>query len=110
MNVELNPWNNLKVIHKSKIKQFDYLVSKRLIHHIDSGYYYAVDNIENLYFKSRCEEMGIDQKIEKKVDCFIKQLNKYNELKDCAESLIGKIAELKGVSIKEMREEIGVPE
>lgn len=114
MNKELNPWSVMKIIHKNKIKEFNFLLKNDLIVHIESDFYYSVKKIEEKYYKLKyeeiCKELGLNENIEGEIQRFIRNLNEYNELKDCAEALIGKLAELKNVSIKEMRDQIGTPE
>lgn len=110
MNKELNNWEKFKIIHKNKIKEFNFLMKNDLIIHIESDYYYAVEDINNAYFKAKCAELNLTDGVEKEIQIFIKKLNEYNELKDCADSLIGKIAEFKGVRIKEIRDEVETPE
>lgn len=107
---DLNNWEKLKIIHKNKIKKFEFLKKHKLIIHIESDYFYSVDDIENKYYKLKCDEIGLDEDVIEKVDEFIKKLNEYNEIKDVAEALIGKIAELKNLTIKEMRKELETPE
>lgn len=107
---ELNNWQKYKIIHKSKITAFDFLLDHGLIKHIDLDYYYAVPDIENQFYKIKCESINTSDDVETMVKAFIKKLNTYNELKDCCESLVGKIAELKGVRIKDVREEVEIPE
>ncbi|ELQ76658.1 putative DNA repair protein, Swi5 protein [Trachipleistophora hominis] len=107
---ELNNWQKNKIIHKSKITAFDFLLENHLIKHIDMDYYYAVPDIENQFYKVKCESMNMPDDVEAVVKNFIRKLNTYNELKDCCESLVGKIAELRGVRIKDVREEFELPE
>ena len=42
------------------------------------------------------------------VKALIKKFNNYNEIKDIAQALVGKIADLRGVSIKTVHEELGI--
>lgn len=107
---ELNNWQKYKIIHKSKITEFDFLLEHDLIKHIDQDYYYAVPGIENQFFKTKCQLMNVTDNVEVEVKDFIKKLNIYNELKDCCECMIGRIAECRGVRITEIREEVDVPE
>ncbi|KRH91789.1 putative DNA repair protein, Swi5 protein [Pseudoloma neurophilia] len=111
---DLSDWNSHKILHRSKIVNFDYLLKNELIKPIEnSNFFYAVDDLEEKYYKLKYEQYIKENKnisIESEINTFINKLNKYNELKDCAEALIGKIAEIRGCSIKEIREEMGVPE
>lgn len=78
--------------------------------HIENGYYYAVPDVENEYYKIKCMQVDNFESVELQVKRFNEKLNVYNELKDICESMIGKIAELRGIKSDKIREEVEAPE
>lgn len=110
MSKDCSFWQKHKIVHESKINDFKFLMDHNLIKHIGLGYYHAISDFENEFYKAKCKTMNISADIDEKVCSFIKKLNTYNELKDCCESLIGKIAEIRGVRLVEIRKEVHTPE
>lgn len=110
----LNDWEEEKIIKKDNIVEFDFLYENRLIKEIEDGYYHLNDtlyNVEKKFYDEAnrmiADKLGL-QDIQKEIDRFIKKLNKYNEAKDIAQSLMGKIAEMRGVTIKDIHSEMGM--
>ncbi|EHY66605.1 hypothetical protein NEAUS04_0125 [Nematocida ausubeli] len=62
--------------------------------------------INNLYYKT----VGNIKDIQKQSDENIHRLYKYNKLKDTAQEILGKLAELKGVTNKKIAQEYDAPE
>lgn len=110
----LNKWETDKIIHKSKILEFDFLFDNDFITEIEDDYFYLntpIYDVEKKYYddmnKELMEKLGIDS-LESGLKTLIKKVNKYNEIKDIAQVLIGKIADLRGVSLKEIYEELDI--
>lgn len=53
--------------------------------------------------------LGIED-VREEIKRFIHKLSLYNELKDIAQTLLGRIADLKGITIKDVHREFCVPE
>lgn len=112
----INDWSQHKIIHRSKILNFDFLNSKNYISHIDSDYYYLNENIEVVehdIYKYCNEKAKNEMNIENEsyeIKKFIKDLHVYNELKEICESLVNKIAEKKETTSKEIFKEMGFDE
>lgn len=111
--VTINDWETNKIIHKDKILYFDVLVSNNCIKQIKNGYFCLVESLEVCeshvlrHINSKLiQELKLED-VDKEIKRFIKQLNEYNELKDIGESLVHKIAERKGVTIKQEFIEMG---
>ena len=110
----LNDWTSQKIIHKDKIIEFEFLTDNNFITEIEDGYFYLnaeFHSVERIYIEklnSKIMNRLNIQDANKEIKTYIKKLNKYNEAKDIAQSLMGKIADLKGVTIKEIHEEMGV--
>ncbi|KAG0438120.1 DNA repair protein SWI5 like protein [Dictyocoela muelleri] len=107
-------WKKTPIIHKNKIKEFEFLMENNYITELDDNYFYLSETfakIENHYYKNENEKLIQLLKI-KDVDVelknFIMKMNIYNEVKDISQSMMGKIAELRGVTNKEIHEEMDV--
>lgn len=106
-----NNWSSTPIISKPNISNFDFLLTHSLITHIDFNYYYLNNpntNLELFYYKIKNQELATKlniTNIDNSLKQFINELNLYNEIKDVADALIGKISELRGVSLKSVREE-----
>lgn len=111
---DLNNWNVEKVIHKDKILEFKFLSDKYLIEELIEGHFYlkrTFYDVELMYYsemnKKLMQELNLKDPT-KEVKQFVNSLKIYNKAKDIAESLIGKIAEFKGLPIKEIHKEMSV--
>lgn len=110
-----NDWEAHKIIHKSEIMEFEFLNDNSYIEEIDSGYYYlAVDigTVEKKFYTKKNEEIADELNlgdVQKEIATFVKKLNRYNYAKDIAQTLMGRMAELKGTTIKNIHEDMGVP-
>ena len=109
-----NDWEKEEVIHKDRIEDFDFLVSRDLIEHVADGFYcLAADakSVETELWKRTngelAESLGIDD-IEKEIKRFISLLNSYNGIKDIGQELIGRIAALRQTTAKDVHEELGM--
>lgn len=110
----LNNWEDDKIIHKSKILEIDWLMDKGLITEIEDGYFYLNKpfvETERLLYEDRTkvimDKFGIKD-IDLELKSLIKKFNTYNEIKDIAQTLIGKIADLRGQTVKEIHEDLGI--
>jgi hypothetical protein len=115
-STELNDWSKEKIVHRDSIKSFDFLMKNNYIKEIADHYFYLSEDIhrvEESFYKSKTIELakslGIDD-ISLEIKGFIKKLNTYNEIKDIAQCLMGKIADLRGVTIKKLHEDFDVSE
>ncbi|KAM0679727.1 hypothetical protein GINT2_002137 [Glugoides intestinalis] len=108
----LNNWDELKIIHKCNILHFDFLYEHDYIKEITEDYYFLVgslSDVEKAFYDNLNAALANEldlQDPQKEINEFIKKLNRYNNAKDAAQSLIGKIAELKSTTIKEINEEL----
>jgi hypothetical protein len=112
--MSLDDWITMPVIYQSKIKNFEFLIKRDHIKEIENGYYCLNHNFDDIEFEfynmeanKLMDELEIKD-VEKEVKEFIGKLNLYNELKDVGQALIGKIAELRGATIREIHEEMEV--
>ncbi|ELA42421.1 uncharacterized protein VICG_00520 [Vittaforma corneae ATCC 50505] len=109
-----NNWDEEKIIRMDKIKKFEFLDENNFIKEIENKYYYLTTSIADVERKFYEEENAaianeLDlQDVQKEMVSFIKKLNKYNQAKDIAQSLMGKIAELRGVTIKAIHDEMEI--
>ncbi|CAD25252.1 hypothetical protein [Encephalitozoon cuniculi GB-M1] len=110
----LDDWEREKIIHKDKIRNFDFLVEGDFIKEVADGFYCLCKDIEaaeaELWKKANCEmaeHLGIED-INKEVKRFISLLNTYNEVKDIGQELIGRIANLRQTTAKDVHEELGM--
>lgn len=62
--------------------------------------------LSNIYYKTLCRVQDIYKNSEKQIEA----LYKYNKIKDAAQDILGKLAEIKGVTIKKISEEYDTPE
>ncbi|AFN82826.1 putative Swi5-like protein [Encephalitozoon romaleae SJ-2008] len=110
----LNDWEKEEVIHKSKIVNFDFLVERNFIDEVKDGFYYLSKDgktVETELWKKVNHELAeyLDIKdIDKEIKRFIFLLNSYNEIKDIGQELIGKIANLRQTTAKDVHEELGM--
>ncbi len=108
----LNNWDELKIIHKTDIRHFDFLHEHDYIKEIKADYYFlvgSISDIEKALYDSLNAVLANELDLldpQKEINKFIKKFNRYNNAKDAAQSLIGKIAELKSTTIKEISEEL----
>lgn len=112
----LNDWNITPVIKKKNILNFDFLNQKGYIKEIKDSYYYITKDLKMVEIElckkkasDLAQEIGI-KSVDTEIKSFIKRLNQYNELKDVAQALLGRIADLRGTTIKEVHREFEVPE
>ncbi|KCZ75565.1 hypothetical protein H311_03457 [Anncaliia algerae PRA109] len=113
---DFNDWLNTPIIHKDKIKNFDFLFENNFIELIEEDYYYLTKDFKNIkmeYYTRKVEELinelGITD-VTTEIKAFIGKLNKYNELKDIGQALMGKIADLQGITIKDANELFDIKE
>lgn len=108
----LNNWDEVKIIHKTDILHFDFLYEHDYIKEIKEDYYFLVGSfpdVEKALYDNLNAALANELDLadpQKEINGFIKKLNRYNNAKDTAQSLIGKIAELKNTTIKEINEEV----
>jgi hypothetical protein len=114
--VELNDWRKHEIIHRDNIKSYELLLRQGHIREAADGYYYLLEDpeaVETALWKNANErladELGITS-VEKEIKAFIARLNEYNEVKDIAQALMGKIAELRQTTAKVIHEELGMGE
>lgn len=111
----LNNWKEEEIIKKENIINFDFLMKRSYIKEIEGGYYYLdvdIDTVELELWKFKNEELANILNItdiNKEIKQHIKNLNRYNELKDIAQALIGRIAELRQTTVKQVHEELDLP-
>lgn len=83
--IDFNDWNSTPIIHKSFIKNFEFLSSNFLITHLeDNNFYLNIEsaNIEALFYSKKYNELATKLNIKdvgKEIKQFIFQLNTYNE-------------------------------
>lgn len=112
---QFNNWEDTKIIRKDKILEFDFLDENSFITEIEAGYYYLSANmpdVEKKFYEEKNAQLAdeLDLKdTQKEITGFIKRLNMYNAAKDVAQTLMGKIADLRGVTVKDIHEEMGIP-
>lgn len=86
------------------------MIESNFIKMLEDDYYFVINkNYEITYYKELNEKMAEELKIENvkgSIEKYIKELNTYNEIKDIVDAMVGKIAEYRGISIVEMREEL----
>ncbi|TBU07571.1 hypothetical protein CWI39_0300p0020 [Hamiltosporidium magnivora] len=110
MDLELNNWEKEKIIHKNKILNFEFLNKNNFITEIKDLYFYLsveYEKVEEYFYKEKCDEIINRLNIKDpnmEIKEFIAKLNLYNELKDIAQAMMGKIADFKGSTLKEMHE------
>lgn len=110
-----NNWDEERIIRKDKIKEFEFLDDNDFIKEIEDEYYFLTTSlieVERKFYEETNAAIAneLDLKdVQKEIESFIKKLNKYNQAKDIAQSLMGKIAELKGVTIKDVHAEMEMP-
>ncbi|KAG7094116.1 hypothetical protein E1B28_007730 [Marasmius oreades] len=56
------------------------------------------------------QELGIGEDAAKIVDNHIKLLHRYNEIKDATQMLIGRLANIKEMTVREIHREMDLPE
>lgn len=110
----LNNWKLHKIINKKDIKEFEFLAENGFVQEIQDEYYYLsapLHEVERKLYEQKNEKL-LDElcvkDVKKEIKDYIKKLNSYNEAKDVAECLMGKIADLKGTAIKEIHEEMEI--
>lgn len=109
-----NNWHDTPIIHQSNIINYSFLESHSLITHLDSEYYYLNNpdmNLELFYYQEKNKDLAhilSINDVDASIKVFIDDLNTYNEIKDIADALMGKISELRGVSLMTVREEFGL--
>lgn len=110
----LNDWEEDKIYKKVNILEFDFLEENGFVTEIEDEFFYLnqpFSVVEKKFYDfingKLANELNLTD-ANKEIDNFIKKLNKYNEAKDIAESLMGKIADLKSCSIKDIHSEFGL--
>lgn len=112
----LNNWNKTPVIRKKDILNFQFLDSRGYLDEIEQEYYCLntdFSTVELEFYRAEsaalADRLGIED-VSVEIKRFIQKLSLYNELKDIAEALLGRIADLRGVTIKDVHNEFCVPE
>lgn len=110
----MNDWQTAPIIHKGKILDFEFLCSSELIAEVADGYYQLSkppEVVEAAVYGRKVREI-MDKynlvDLDKELKCLMKKFNTYNELKDIAQALIGRIADMRGVSIRKVHEELNI--
>lgn len=110
----LNRWDQDRIYKKDQILEFEFLIDNDFITEIEDEYFYLNQpfaTVEKVYYDQINEKLANElslKNVNKEIESFIKKFNKYNEAKDIAESLMGKIADLKNCTIKEIHNEFGL--
>lgn len=110
----LNDWEEEEIIHRNEIINFEFLNKKGYVIEISEGFYYLSEEhrvVETELWKNINDELAneLDIKdIDKEIKRFIGLLNKYNEIKDIGQELIGRIADLRQTTTKSVHEELGM--
>lgn len=110
----LNKWEQDKIYRKDKILEFEFLSENGFITEIEDDYFYLnqpFPTVEKKFYDQLNEKLANElnlKNVDKEIESFIKKFNKYNEAKDIAECLMGKIADLKNCTIKEIHSEFGL--
>jgi len=113
--IHFNNWEECKIIRKDQIMEFDFLEEKSYIQEIEDGYFYltaSMADVERRFYTEKNEEIASELNlvnVQKEISSFIKKLNRYNRAKDISQALMGKIAELKGITIRDIHEQMGIP-
>lgn len=114
MSGPLNNWDAEKVIKKEGILELEFLADNGFVTEIEDGYFYLntplYDVEKKLYDdKNRRleEELNLTDP-QQEIKTFIQKMNRYNQAKDIAQSLMGKIAYLRGVPIRQIHEDMDV--
>lgn len=110
----LNDWEGEKIVSKDRILEFEFLRRKEYIEEIEDGYFYLTapfSTVEKEFYDEKNRQLMKELKIENidlELKALIKKFNDYNEIKDVAEMLCAKIADLRGVSMKDVHAELGI--
>lgn len=110
----LNKWDVEKIIKKENILEFEFLENNKYLTEIETDYFYLNKDfytVEKNFYETINKELMKDLNINNldlEIKNFIKKLNKYNEAKDIAQSLMGKIADLRDTTIKEVHKDLEV--
>lgn len=111
---ELNNWNEDKIIHKGDILEWEFLIDNEYVTEIIDGFYYLnrpFYEVEMEFYKRKNallrQTLGI-KNVKSELKLLIKKFNEYNRIKDVAEELCGKIANLKEVPIRDVHKEFGI--
>lgn len=110
----LNDWDTEIILRKDEIKEFDFLKKHNFIEEIEDDFFYLLKSsnfVEESFYKEKAEEIAREigvENISKESKEFINKLNLYNETKDTAQTLIGKVAEFRGVCAKDIYKELNV--
>ncbi|KAI5128608.1 hypothetical protein NEPAR04_0979 [Nematocida parisii] len=91
--------------HKKRIQMLFRLFNMNITDNFNTNYAMLLF-INNVYYKN----INRVKEIEKRSNENIQQLYKYNKLKDTAQDILGKLAEIKGVTNKKISEEYNTPE
>ena len=113
---KLNDWEREKVIRGDRVLELDLLLKHRLVSEVPdcAGYFYLnepVEEVERILSEEKLSSLmekhhigNVDQEIKR----LLARITKYNRIKDIAQTLMGKVATLREVSIKEMHIELGI--
>ncbi|KAI5169917.1 hypothetical protein PAEPH01_1096 [Pancytospora epiphaga] len=111
----LNDWEKTPIINEKKILEMEFLLENEYITHIKDGYYYLNTDfsvVETKFYQklntNLMKRLGIGD-VEKELKALIGKYNRYNRMKDIAEEFCGSLANFRGVSIKEIHTELGMP-
>lgn len=114
MSSLLNNWEAEKVVRKDRILEFEFLIDGGFITEIEDDYFYLntpLHEVEKKLYDERnrklADELNLTN-VQQEIKWFIQKINRYNEAKDIAQSLMGKIADLKEVPIREIHEDMGM--
>ncbi len=110
------PWMKNKVLVKDKILEFDKLLDLGLIKKEAEEKMYSLTtptlaNAEEIYLESENQSLQEELSIENpdlEIKIYMDKLHKYNDTKDVLQNMIGKIAELRNVKIKDLTKELGI--
>jgi len=111
---QFDSWIKNPIQHKEKILDFEFLATKEYITELEDEYFYLnvpIEDVESEYYKGMNAEMMEAFNIkdpEMEIKSYIKDIGKYNGIKDITQQLIGKLADCENISIKEMEKRIEI--
>ncbi|ORD99214.1 hypothetical protein A0H76_1218 [Hepatospora eriocheir] len=109
-----NLFKNQRILNKDEICDFDLLNELNLLKKVGDERYELNECLEqselqylihkNKQLKNKLQIYSVEESYKN----YMEKLHEYNEIKDVLQSMIGKISELKGVTIKKINKELEV--